>query len=90
MILFFRNLSRIIFVILYFGNFIQISQGDQYAPLRLFLLIVLLLFSEITALKIRLERKKWTRIDDSQTNNRVIDNQGSHISRLPDTNVKSS
>jgi hypothetical protein len=90
LILFFRNLSRIIFVILYFGNFIQISQGDQYAPLRLFLLIVLLLFSEITALKIRLERKKWTRIDDSQTNNRVIDNQGSHISRLPDTNVKSS
>ena len=67
--LFFRNLSRIILSILYIGIFIQISSGDQYAYVRLYLLIILTLFSEITAFKIRLERRKWSLNNSLQTRN---------------------
>jgi hypothetical protein len=77
--LFFRNLSRIILGILYIGLFIQISRGDPYAPIRLFLLIVLLLFSEITALKIRLERKKLSLNNSLQTRDISLENRGNQI-----------
>jgi hypothetical protein len=59
-VMFFRNISRILLLIIAFGS---IYQGwyyfDTYAPLRLFFIIILLIFMEITSLKIRLERKHW-------------------------------
>ena len=59
-VLFFRNISRILLLIVAFGSIYQgLYYFDTYAPLRLFFIIILVIFMEITTLKIRLERKQW-------------------------------
>jgi hypothetical protein len=59
-VIFFRNICRILLVIVALGS---IYQGwwyyDTYASLRIFSIIILAIFMEISSLKIRLERRHW-------------------------------
>ena len=59
-VIFFRNICRILLVIVALGS---IYQGwwyyDTYASLRIFAVIILAIFMEISSLKIRLERRQW-------------------------------
>jgi hypothetical protein len=64
-VIFFRNFSRLLLLGLAIGSIYQLISQDSYAFPRLAIIFILFLFMELTTLKVRLERKKWS----TQTNN---------------------
>ncbi|PWI48875.1 hypothetical protein CEE45_04770 [Candidatus Heimdallarchaeota archaeon B3_Heim] len=60
-IIFFRNFSRLLILGLFLGSCYQGIQGDLYAMPRIVIMIVLVIFLELTSLKIRLERRKCSK-----------------------------
>lgn len=60
-IIFFRNFSRLLILGLFLGSCYQVITGDLYAMPRIVIMIVLVIFMELTSLKICLERRKWSK-----------------------------
>ncbi len=69
-----RNLTRILLVVVIIGSLVQIYFDDPYAHLRLLIILGLVFFSELTAWKVRVERKKWIS-SISEQGSKVLDNE---------------
>lgn len=70
-----RNLTRILLAVVFIGTLLHISYGDIYAEFRLLIVFGLVFFSELTAWKIRSERKKFIS-PTSEQESAVHDNEG--------------
>ena len=68
-VIFFRGISRVLLIILALGSFYQLGYGDSYAFLRLIILVILFFFTEITAFKVKIERKRWHKEDITESQN---------------------